>query len=437
MTAPTLPRSTEAAPAVVRNSAWLVIWICWFGLFAEGYEMGALGAVLPGLMAYPAWSLSPGVAGMIASAALVGMFFGGYAFGVISDRFGRKRSFITCLGLFSLASGCAALAPTPGWLAAFRFIAGIGVGGIVPVAAALTYEFAAPGRANRAFALMYSGYSLGIFAAAIVSFFTLQSHGWRFVIGLGATPLLVLPLLVWWLPESVAYLLSSGRRARAIATAERFGVALPAESAQQAQEKPLRPGVRALFAPGSARATLGFWFATFAGMILVYGLNTWLPQIMRGAGYELGPSILFLGVFALASSVGGVVLGAFADRLGRARTIIVAFMMGACAILALGHPWPLPVTYCLVALAGVGSVSAAVMVTSYLSHYFPPTLRATAVGCCLSFSRFGAVCGPLLGGLIATYQLDLGWNFVAFALAALLAAGSMLLVPAQTAGVAK
>ena len=437
MTAPTLPFPIDAAPATARHGAWVVTGICWFGLFAEGYDMGALGAVLPGLMADRAWGLTPAVAGLIASAALAGMFFGGYAFGVIGDRFGRKRTFITCLTLFSLASGCASIAPTPGLFAAFRFVAGIGVGGIVPVAAALTYEYAAPGRANRAFALMYSGYSLGIFASAIISFLTLESHGWRFVIGLGAAPLLFLPLIGWLLPESVAYLLSNGRRAKAVAIAERFGIALAHEDPEQMRDNPPRPGVRALFAPGSARATSGFWLATFAGMILVYGLNTWLPQIMRSAGYELGPSILFLGVFALASSAGGVLLGAFADRLGRARTIIVAFVMGACAILALGHPWPLPVTYCIVALAGVGSVSAAVMVTSYLSHYFPSSLRATAVGSCLSFSRFGAVCGPLLGGFIATYKLDMGWNFVAFALAALLAAGSMFLIPVKVPGLSE
>lgn len=437
MTAPTLPLSKDAAPMARRSNASVVTGICWFALFSEGYDMGALGAALPGLMADPAWNLTPGVASLMASAVLVGMFFGGYAFGVVGDRFGRKRCFLACLALFSVASGFAAISPTPAMFAFFRFVAGIGIGGIVPAAAALTYEYAPPERANRQFALMYTGYSLGIFASAIISFFTLESHGWRFVIGLGAAPVLFLPLIGWFLPESVAYLLSSGRRTQAIATAERFGIALPDEGNRPAATSAVRPGVRALFAPGFGRATAGFWLATFAGMILVYGLNTWLPQIMRGAGYELGPSIMFLGVFALASAAGGVILGFFADRFGRARTIVIAFAMGACAILALGYPWPLPITYCIVALAGIGSVSAAVMVTSYLSHYFPSTLRATAVGCCVSFSRFGAVCGPLLGGLVATYKLDMGWNFVVYAMAALLAAGSMYLVPPQASGVSE
>lgn len=424
--------STRAAASPQRAISARVTWLCWFALFAEGYDMGALGAVMPGLLSDRAWHLTPATAGLLGSAALVGMFFGAYLFGTVSDRSGRKRCLLICLALFSLASGCAAVAPTPTWFAVFRCISGLGIGGVVPVAAALTSEFAPPGQQNRQFALMYSGYSLGILGSAIASFLLLQSHGWRLVIGLGVLPVLLLPLIARLLPESVIYLRSCGREAEAAATAARFGIELPETiPTGQCPATNSARGLKALFASGVRRATIGFWIATFAAMVLVYGLNTWLPQIMRSAGYDLGPSILFLGVFALASSAGGIVLGFFADRVGRSRTITAAFLMGALAILSLAHAWPLTLTYSVVALAGIGSVSAAVMVTSYLASYFPPTLRATAVGCCLSFSRFGAVSGPMLGGLIASYKLHFEWNFVAFSSAALMAAAAILLVPTR------
>jgi len=407
----------------------LVIWICWFGLFAEGYDMGVLGAVLPGLMTDPAWHLSPASASLLASAAMAGMFFGGYGFGVLSDRFGRKACFATCLTLFSITSAAASIAPSPMFFAAMRFLAGVGIGGIVPVAAALACEFASPGKVNREFAIMYSGYSLGIFAAALSSFFLLHSAGWRPIVALGAMPLVVLPAILWLLPESAAYLMGKGRHEKAAEIALRYGLDLGTITPPQTEREEVRPGVRALFAHGQARATLGFWLTTFTGMILVYGLNTWLPQIMRSSGYDLGPSIMFLGVYALASSIGGIVLGRIADRRGRAQTILGAFCCGAVAILLLVHKWPLMVTYGIVAVAGVGTVSAAVMVTSYLSQYFSPSLRATAVGSCLSFSRTGSICGPLLGGLIATYHLDMAWNFIGFAIVAGLSALAIALVP--------
>lgn len=417
--------------ASARSTSRLVTALCWFALLAEGYDIGVLGAVLPSMMAGKVWGLGPATAGLVASAALAGMFFGGYMFGVLGDRFGRKPAFLACLTLFSTATGIAAVAPNLELFAVCRFVAGIGIGGIVPLAAALTSEYAPPGRANRQFALMYTGYSIGIFAAAFTAFLLVAEHGWRLVFGLGASPLLAVPLIAVLLPESVAFLRERGREDEARSLAARLGVDLTAPEPEAARQPAARPGVRALLAPGSARATFGFWAATFFGMILVYGLNTWLPQIMRAAGYDLGPSIMFLGVFALASSVGGVVLGALADRLGRARTILCAFAGGAVAILLLARIWPLPLTYAIVAAAGVGSVSAAVIVTSYLAAYFPPTLRATAVGTCLSISRFGAICGPLVGGLIAQAHLPIAWNFAAFAMAALAAGASILLVPRE------
>ncbi len=428
MRAVTLPPSSRAV-----NTSRMVTAICWFALFCEGYDLGSLGAVLPRMLAYKPWALTPTMAGAMASAALAGAFFGGYLLGMFGDRFGRKPAFLTCLTIFSAATGLAAYAGTPIEFAWWRFVAGVGIGGVVPAASSLTTEFAPRGQANKAFAIMFSGYSLGIFGSAVVSYFIVIDFGWRMVFAIGALPLVLIPVFAWLLPESLTFLTSAGRHAKAEELSRRLGVPLPdGTEAGEATDAKYKPGLRALFANGNAMATMGFWLATFMGMILVYGLNTWLPEIMRGAGYDLGPSILFLGTFALASAMGGIVLGAIADRIGRRLTIIAAFTMGAVMIVLLAFPWPLPLTYTIVALAGIGSVSAAVLVTSYLAAFFSARLRATAVGTCISFSRFGAVCGPMLGAVIAQYHLPIAWNFLLFASSALLAGASILLVPSRS-----
>ncbi|WP_081674005.1 MFS transporter [Novosphingobium lindaniclasticum] len=407
--------------------------LCWIGLFAEGYDLGVFGAVLPGLMADPVWKLSPVEAGMLASSALIGMFIGGFLLGTLSDQVGRRRCFLGCIALFSAATGLAAVAPTPLLFALCRLVSGIGVGGMIPVASALVTEFAPPERRSREYAMMYSGYSIGIFAAALAGFFLLAAHGWRPVVMLGAFPLILLPVLAFLLPESPDYLMRAGREDRARAVADQFGVALAHGMLPSDRRKPAWSDALRIFAHGNRQATAGFWATTFLGMVVVYGLNTWLPQIMRSAGYDLGPSILFLGVFALASSVGGVVLGLAADRWGRGPTIASAFTMGAGAILMLSHHWPLGVTYVVVAAAGVGSVSAAVLVTAYLASYFPSDLRATAVGWCLSFSRSGAIAGPMMGATLAQLGWPVATNFYMFALMALLSAGAILCVPRKKA----
>ncbi|MCJ2182444.1 MFS transporter [Novosphingobium sp. 1949] len=434
MTAPLAPTAAQPAPYTpvtpkgLRTSR-MVTAICWFALVCEGYDLGSLGAVLPRMLVYKPWSLTPTMAGAMASAALAGAFFGGYLLGMFGDRFGRKPAFLICLTVFSAATGLAAFAASPLEFAFWRFIAGVGIGGIVPASSSLTTEFAPRGQANKAFAIMFSGYSLGIFGSAVMSYFIVLDFGWRMVFAIGALPLLLVPIFAWLLPESLNFLQSAGRHGTAQALSAKLGVPMPEpETAPDTGAEP-KAGLRALFARGNALATTGFWLATFMDMILVYGLNTWLPEIMRAAGYDLGPSILFLGVFALASAVGGVLLGAIADRVGRRLTIIASFTMGAVMIVLLAFPWPLPVTYAIVGLAGIGSVSAAVLVTSYLAAYFSARLRATAVGTCISFSRFGAVCGPMMGAMIAQYHLPTAWNFLFFALAALLAGASILLVP--------
>ena len=413
-----------------RNTA-VVIGLCWIAMFAEGYDMSSLGAVLPYMLNDAKWGLTGIGAGLLASAALGGMFFGGYGMGVLADRIGRKRAFLLAVTIYSLASVAAALAPTIELFAAARFICGIGVGGIVPICSALVYEFSRPESASQNYALMYSGYTIGIFAASLSAYSLAGIYGWRLVVGLGGLPVFLLPVFARFLPESIAFLMVKGRIKEADALARDFGV----EVVRQAEVSPVKldsqeTGLRFLFGPKCRRATVGFWLATFFAMIVIYGLTTWLPQIMRSAGYELGPAILFLGVFALSSSVGGLILGWLADRFEPRLTILWAFLLGAAAIILMSHQWPLLVTYLIVALAGVGTTSAGVMITSYQSAYFPAHVRATAVCSCLSFSRFGAICGPLVGGFVMSNGLNMQWNFVAYAIAAFLA-GVAIIVPAK------
>src|ERR1700744_70970 len=125
-----------------------VLLVCWLAILFEGYDVGVMGAVLPASADDKAWNLSPIQLGALGSYALLGMFFGAFLIGTLSDLLGRRRMLLLCAGLFSLTMAGAAWAPTPGWFALFRFIGGLGLGGVIPVAAALTIEYSAPRRRN-------------------------------------------------------------------------------------------------------------------------------------------------------------------------------------------------------------------------------------------------------------------------------------------------
>ncbi len=163
----------------------VVILLCWAGILSEGYDIGVMGAILPALATDPSWHLSPLQLGALGSWAIAGMFVGGIAVGTLSDLYGRKRMFVASLVVFSLSMAALAWSPSPGLFALFRFLGGIGLGGIIPVAAALTVEYSSPARQSANYGLMYSGYTLGILVAALVANAVLAQLGWRAVVVVG------------------------------------------------------------------------------------------------------------------------------------------------------------------------------------------------------------------------------------------------------------
>ena len=247
-------------------------------------------------------------------------------------------------------------------------MAGLGLGGIIPVAAALTIEYSPPHRKSLNYGLMYSGYSLGILAAALTGKALLPEHGWRPVVLVGAAPVVLLPLMTWLLPELLEFLVAKGRMERARRLAARLGVRVPAPAAK-AEAVGWRAVLGEIFAPRNAFATACFWTALFMGLLLVYGLAQWLPQIMRKSGYDLGDSLLFLAVFSFTSAIGGIVLGRWADRFGVRRTVTAAYLVGALGIAALSFQGPIWLIYTFVAIAGFGTISVSLILTGYLADY--------------------------------------------------------------------
>lgn len=419
----------ESSLEISRRKSLLVVALCWLAIFAEGYDVGVLGAILPALAVDPVWKLTPLELGAMGSYTVIGMLLGGIVIGTLSDLYGRKPLFIACLSLFAACMVLTSLAPTPFLFAVSRFVAGIGLGGIIPVAAALTVEYSPKDRRSFNYGLMYSGYSIGILTAALCSRAYLADHGWRLIVLVGAVPFLAVPIFAFLLPESVESLVLRGKHQQAAKTAARMGVSVPA-SVQNKTRPGLIVVLRTIFAPSKAFETVCFWIGLFMGLLLVYGLGQWLPQIMRKAGYDLGDSLLFLAVFSLSSAIGGIVLGTWADRFGIRRTVALSYLVGAVGIAALTFKGSLVMNYLFVAIAGFGTVSASLILTGFLAQRLDPTIRSAGTGFALSFSRIGALSGPLLGGFIASTNLAPEWNFYVFAIVAAMAAIATMLIPA-------
>lgn len=418
----TLPSSTTL----------LVLFLCWAAILAEGYDIGVMGTIVPALLADPEWNLSPLEVGAMSSSALLGTLIGAYAISPWSDIIGRKPLIILCVAIFSGSMLAAAWAPTPEVFSLIRGIGGLGLGGVIPVAAALTVEYSPPHRRNLNFALMYSGYPLGALLSAWMGMVFMPDYGWRAVVAAGALGLILVPIMMFWLPESLEFLVAKKRTRRAQILAAKLGIThLPTASAESVkQQSQFKAILREVFSKRNRRGTLCLWLAQCAAVMVVYGLGTWLPQYMRQNGYDLGSSLMFFVVFNLAAAVGGIMIGRIADRFGARRTLALGFTFGAFSIAALSFQSPMFVTYILVACAGFGTIAVALVQLGYIASYYAPHARASATGWAVGVGRFGAMGGPILGGFVAGLQLDSIWNFLIFAAAAIIAAIAIIITPA-------
>jgi AAHS family benzoate transporter-like MFS transporter len=171
------------------------------------------------------------------------------------------------------------------------------------------------------------------------------------------------------------------------------------------------------------------WLAQIAVVMVIYGLGTWLPQIMHRLGYNLASSLSFLAVFMLASAFGGILLGRLADRFGTLRTLTTAYVFGALAICGLAFGGPLLVTYVLVACAGFGSIGVAMVQLAYITSFYPARLRAGATGWAVRMGRFGAMLGPLTGEYLAAQGISARSNFYVFGAIGIFAAMALVLAP--------
>jgi AAHS family benzoate transporter-like MFS transporter len=423
-------RTTPSGPVVHRTPPSVLL-LCLACLVFEAYDVTAFGATVPFLLDDSGWGLTVAQAGVLGSLTPVGMLVGAVSAGLLTDRWGRRRLILASLALFSAAMILCGFAPGVAVFGIARFVVGIGVGGILPSVAALVYEYSAQGRRNVNSAIAHSGLGLGTALAALTAAVLAPSLGFRvvYLVG-GAAGLVVLPLAVRMLPESLVLLRSRGRTAEAQRWVQRLGLAPELATAPVTEPEPAGRGRFALLFSARYRTlTLLFSVATFLSLLVLFGIYTWLPQLMRSAGYEVGSALTFLVVLGIGTAVGPLVIGRVADRIGSRPTIVASFLLAVVGISLLSQPLPGWLLYGAVVLAGVGTVGTQILLNMFIASRYPVHVRATAIGFALSAGRIGAILGPVFGSLLLTAQLPTTALFLAFAAPAVLGAIVISTVP--------
>ncbi|MFD4118255.1 MFS transporter [Streptomyces niveus] len=422
--------ASPAPPPHTLRSVLPVLALCWLAVFFDGMDVNIYGAVMPHMLDDEGLGLTPASAGTIGSWTTFGMLIGALTTGNITDWLGRRPVLVASVTLFSVGSAVCALAGDPTLFGAGRFIAGLGLGGLMPLCLAMVMEFAPPRRAALITGILMTSYHAGGMAATGLGLILAPSIGWRWVFWAGVLPVVIaVPLLLKLLPESPGVLFARGDLARAHQVADRYGLPRPtAAEAPEGGAKARFAAVLALFRPESRWATPLLWLASFCGLLLVYGVSTWLPQMMRASGYGLSSSVSFLLVINAGGVVGMLIAGRTADRFGAVKVSAIWFVLTAIGVLLLKSHLPLGITYVVVALTGIFLFSAQVMVYAATNTVYPAGERAAGLGWVTGVGRTGAVLGPWLGGAFVANQNE-GWGFTTFALAGLLGAFAIVLVP--------
>jgi AAHS family benzoate transporter-like MFS transporter len=285
--------------------------------------------------------------------------------------------------------------------------------------------------------IMFSGYSVGGMLSAGMGIWLIPNHGWSSVFFVAIIPLLMLPLILYFLPESPGFLLRAERHddlgkllarvepayvhAKEVQFNYPSGNELKQTSKQTAQQSADQTPLLALFKDGRLMTTLMFWIAFFMCLLMVYALGSWLPKLMNKAGYAMGSSLMFLMVLNIGAIFGAIGGGWLADKFHPRRILTIFFIIAACSISLLGFKTNFLVLNLLVAIAGATTIGTQILLYAYVAQYYPLHIRSTGIGWASGVGRSGAILGPILGGTLLSMELPLAFNFYFFAVPGVIA----------------
>lgn len=401
----------------------IMLW-CLILILFDGYDLAINGVALPLLM--KEWGLTTVQAGMLASTALAGMMFGAMLFGTLADKVGRKKVIFICVFLFSGFTFLGGFASNPTQFGLLRFLAGLGIGGVLPNLVALTSEYAPKKLRSTLVTTMFSGYAMGgIMAALFGSWFT-PSFGWQIMFFIAGFPLLLLPFAWKYLPESLTFLVKVNRLDEARRMLRSIAPDQVCESSTKLElSEVIVPGgttVKALYQQGRGPGTALFWLCFFMCLLTLYALGSWLPKLMMAAGYSLGSSLMFLLAMNIGAVIGTIGGGILADKFHLKPVIMTLCLAGAVALSLLGFNSPQPVIYFLVAVAGASAIGSQILLYSYVAQYYPLSVRSTGIGWASAVGRTGAIVGPILIGMLLAKELPHQINFMVVGIPVVIAA---------------
>jgi MFS transporter, AAHS family, 4-hydroxybenzoate transporter len=431
--------------ARISGYQWVVLVISLVTALFDGYDTQGIAYVAPVMardLGFPAKDLGP-----IFSAGLLGLTLGAIFFGMLADKLGRKQMIIWPMAIFGVFSLLTPMGHTVQSLIILRVLAGFGLGGTLPNVTAYVLEYA-PHR-MRSLLVNSTGafFAFGSIIAGNLAKWLIPTFGWQstFYVG-GVVPLLFIVIVAFFLPESVRYLLLSGKAMeRAAGIMRRMVPERKFAAGARFSLEPQLHGitVKHLFTEGRAYPTILLWIAFIMNLFILVYMIFWMPTLLRQAGQPLNVAITVTIAYGIGGIVGGLGTGWIADRIGSLPRVLAFSYFGAAIFIAVAafSVHNTPVLYVAMFLTGCSINGGQPCLNTISAIFYPTAIRATGIGWALGVGRIGAVIGPLIGGLLVGAHFAIPTVILANVLPALIAAVAIVLFQArhaaQTAGVVK
>ncbi|AJQ46236.1 MULTISPECIES: MFS transporter [Pseudomonas] len=391
---------------------WGVFILCMVVLAIDGFDTTSIGFIAPALI--DSWDISKQSLGPVMMSGLLGVAVGCIIAGPLADRYGRRLVIVISMLIVGVWSIACAFSTDIVMLSAFRFLTGLGLGASMPNAATLVSEFAPKRRRSQMVASIYSGFAVGAALGGFGSDALISNFGWGsvFIVG-GVIPLVFCLVLIRYLPESTAFLLSKGEayKPRLVEAINRLRPGLATHGCRIYTSEDVLAGsgsVEALFSPKYLLGTMAIWLMLFVGLINLYLLSSWLPLLVKGAGMTLGEAALIGAIFQAGGIFGNLAIGLKMDRWGHHKIVALTILGGAITAAVIGLNTPsmrllIPLGFVLgyfVNSANGGAYALA-------AQFYPAQFRATGVSWATGIGRLGSITGAGIGATM----LALGWGF--------------------------
>lgn len=391
----------------------IIAFIC---VMVDGYDIGAAAFAAPALIRE--WHVPPAALGGLFSAGLFAGLFGPPLLGWVSDHYGRRSAIIGGAFFFGIFTLAAVLAQNLTTLIALRFIAGLGISGLLPITTSLINEYAPRRMRATMFVLMFSGVTFGGGLPGIVAAKYMSTYGWQILFWVGGIlPILAALLALFALPESIKYLsLRSDRNRDLVGLLAKMQPGLVVNPNSHFtignEENRQKFSYGAIFKGRLAWITPMFWLSNAINLMIFYFVNQWIPTILSNNGVPVEHAGLAITAFQFAGTLGGLIIMRPLDKYGFL-PVPILFAIAIPVVACIGLPGLSEgVTLALVAASGFCLLGLQFGNIASETNMFPTYIRSWGVGSCFGAGRVGSVIGPIVGGILIGMHVPLQQLFL-------------------------